>query len=191
MLGLVFLFLGLLCAIVGRILLASAAFGISVWWGLGVFLPFGPLLFRLNFPDTGEKSRIFRLATIPCLLLYFLLGPGAGHTAYFRHKTKDVQPPRSLPPQYALEVSGKSAKSASRSAGPKVETMPSVDDRRAANTQEFARLTKWKEALRLRKRDLLHSDVAGNEAYTVELAQYNAALAKATAERDVLWATAK
>jgi hypothetical protein len=39
----------------------------------------------------------------------------------------------------------------------------------------------------LKKRDLLHSDVAGNEAYTVELAQYNAALAKATAEKNALW----
>ena len=190
MLGLVFLFLGLLCALVGRILLASAAFGVSVWWGIGVFLPFGPLLFRLNFPDSGDRSRTFRLAAIPCLFLYFLLGPGVGNTAYFRHKTKSVQPPRSLPPQYALEVSAQSAKSAPL-AGPKIETAPSLEERRAANGREFARLNAWKEALRLRKRDLLHSDVAGNEVYTVELAQYNAAFAKSDAERSALWPAAK
>jgi len=70
-------------------------------------------------------------------------------------------------------------------------TQSSLDERRAANTREFARLNAWKDALRLRKRDLLNSDVAGNEAYTVELAQYNAALAKANAERSALWPAAK
>jgi hypothetical protein len=191
MLGLVFLCLGALCAIIGRILLARAAFGISIWWGVGVFVPFGPLLFRLNFPDASDSSRAFRLAAVPCLFLYFLLGPGVDRTAYFRHKTKPVEPPRSFPPQYALEVSSKSAKGAPSSKGPKVETTPSVEDRRAANAQEFERLNKWKEALRLRKRDLLRSNVAGNEAYMVELAQYNAAFAKANAERSVLWPAAK
>jgi hypothetical protein len=35
----------------------------------------------------------------------------------------------------------------------------------------------------LKKRDLLHSDVKGNIAYDAELAQYEAALARATAEK--------
>ena len=134
---------------------------------------------------------MFRLATIPCLLLYFLLGPRVTDTAYFRHKTKQVQPPRSLPPQYAIQVSAKAAKGAPSSVGPTVETMPSLEERRAANTREFARLSTWKEALRLRKRDLLHSDVNGNQVYNVALAQYNAAFEKANAERSVLWPAAK
>lgn len=188
MLGLVFLVLGLLCAIVGRILLASAAFGVSVWWGVGAFLPFGPLLFRLNYPDADQRSRIFRLATLPCLFLYILLGPGAGQTAYFHHKTKEVQPPSGFPPQYAMEVSSKNKQTAR---SPQIETTPSLEARRAANAREFARLDAWKEALRLRKRDLLHSDIPGNEAYTVELAQYNAAFTKAIAERTALWPATK
>lgn len=188
MLGLVFLIIGLLCAIVGRILLASAAFGVSVWWGIGVFVPFGPLLFRLNYPDAEQRSRMFRLAALPCFFLYILLGPGAGQLTYFHHKTKDVQPPRGFPPQYAMEVSSKNKTTAR---APQIETAPSLEKRRAANAQEFVRLNAWKEALRLRKRDLLHSDIPGNEAYTVELAQYNAAFAKANAERSVLWPAAK
>jgi hypothetical protein len=188
MLAFVFLVLGFICAIIGRILLASAAFGVSIWWGIGVFVPFGPLLFRLNYPDTEQRSRMFRLAAIPCLFLYILLGPGADQLAYFHHKTKGVRPPSSFPPQYAMEVSSKNKKNGR---GPQVETTPSLEDRRAANAQEFARLNAWKEALRLRKRDLLHSDIAGNEAYTVELAQYNAAFAKANAERSALWPAAK
>jgi hypothetical protein len=191
MLGLFFLFVGLLCAIVGRILLASAAFDISVWWGVGVFLPFGPLLFRLNYPVAGEQSRMFRLATIPCLFLYLLLGPRVTNTDYFRHKTKEVQPLHSLPPQYAIQVSAKAAKGAPSSGGPTVETMPSLEERRAVNVREFVRLNAWKEALRLRKRDLLRSDVAGNELYNVDLAQYNAAFEKANAERSALWPAAK
>jgi hypothetical protein len=188
MLGLVFLVLGFLCTIVGRILLASAAFGVSVWWGIGVFVPFGPLLFRLNYPDTEQRSRMFRLAALPCLFLYVLLGPGAGQFAYFHHKTQGVRPPRGFPPQYAMEASSKNSKTAP---GPQVETNSSLEAHRAANAQEFTRLNAWKEALRLRKRDLLHSDIAGNEAYTVELAQYNAAFAKANAERSALWPAAK
>jgi hypothetical protein len=48
-------------------------------------------------------------------------------------------------------------------------------------------LIEWSEALRLKKRDLLHGDVQGNIAYNAEVAQYNAALAKATAEKNTIF----
>jgi uncharacterized protein YccT (UPF0319 family) len=63
---------------------------------------------------------------------------------------------------------------------------PSIEERRAANTAEFERLNKWGEELRIRKRDLLHSDIEGNRQYNADLALYNAAVAKATAERNAL-----
>ena len=40
--------------------------------------------------------------------------------------------------------------------------------------------------MRLQKRDLLHSDAEGNLVYNIELAQYNAALEKANAEKNAL-----
>lgn len=68
---------------------------------------------------------------------------------------------------------------------------PSLDQRRAINATELERLTEWNQALRLKKRDLLHSDVQGNLAYNAEVAEYNAALTKATAEKNALWPPAK
>ena len=69
----------------------------------------------------------------------------------------------------------------------KVVAAPSLDERRIANAKEFERLTAWSEALRIKKRDLLHSDVQGNIAYNTEVAEYNAALKKATDERNAIW----
>jgi hypothetical protein len=63
--------------LIGRILLIRAAFGLSVWWGLGIFLPFGPLLFRLNYPDLAPLSKTFRLIALPCILAYFVLRPAS------------------------------------------------------------------------------------------------------------------
>jgi hypothetical protein len=65
----------------------------------------------------------------------------------------------------------------------KVELKPSLAERQAVNNAEFERLRAWSEKLRLQKRDLLHSDEEGNRAYNLELAQYNAALEKASAEK--------
>lgn len=185
MLATVFLVIGLLCALIGRILLINAAFEVSVWWGLGVFLPFGPLFFRLNYPECGRSSRGFRLATLPCLFLYFVFGPGLTSSAFYRPKTKHVRPPAEFPPQYAIESSHRVTKS--KGGEPTVELAPNFAERRAANTREFDRLAKWSETLRVKKRDLLHSDVEGNRAYNLELAQYNDALAKAQAEKDALF----
>jgi hypothetical protein len=184
-LALVFLVIGLLCALIGRILLINAAFAVNVWWGIGVFLPLGPLIFRLNYPDAARGWCWFRVATLPCVFLYFVLGPGLTLSAFYRPKIKHVRPPTEIPPQYATESSGHAAKS--KGSGPTVELTPNLAERCTANTKEFDRLAKWNEALRLKKRDLLHSDVAGTRAYDLELAQYNDALVKAHAEKNALF----
>jgi hypothetical protein len=67
---------------------------------------------------------------------------------------------------------------------------PSVAQRRAASATELERLHGLEAELKLRKRDLLHSDTEGNRLYAIDLAAYNEALAKATAEKNAL-ATAK
>ncbi len=174
MAALIFLAIGLLCALIGRILLIGAAFGVSVWWGLGVFLPFGPLLFRLSYPDLAPLSRKFRLATLPCILAYFMLRPASlsgSHQHQFFHQP---QVPSAPAQHYGLEKLAQAIKT------------PNLEERRAANAREFERLQAWSEKLRLKKRDLLHSDTEGNLVYNAELAQYNAAFQKATAEKNAL-----
>ena len=166
MAGLIFLGTGIAFALIGRILLISAAFGVSIWWGLGVFLPFGPLLFRLNYPDLAPTSRYFRLAAMPCFLAFFVFQPTSLDQLRRLEFLKSAHSP-AAPNSYGTEKRRRS----------------DVEERRVANNEEFQRLAKWAEALRLKKRDLLHSDVKGNIAYDAELAQYEAALAKATAER--------
>jgi hypothetical protein len=169
--SLVFLGLGVICVLVGRILLIGAAFGVSVWWGLSIFLPFGPLFFRLSYPDLAPLSRTFRLVALPCLLAYFVLRPGPpDYDKFFKRKPIPSAPAN----HYGLEKTSKKV------------AAPTLEERRAANSQEFQRLTAWSEALRIKKRDLLHSDAQGNLAYNAEVAEYNAALAKATAERSGL-----
>jgi len=64
MVSLVFLGLAIVCALISRILLLIAAIDISAWWALGVFLPFGPLFFRLNYPEQARNSYLFRVATL-------------------------------------------------------------------------------------------------------------------------------
>jgi len=167
--GYIFLIIGGLCAIIGRILLISAAFGVSVWWGLGVFLPFGPLLFRLNYPDAAPLSFKFRLAVLPCFFMFFLLEPSGLSTLHGSDIFKSAHAPAAPANHYATEKA------------------PSLEQQCVANTREFERLKAWSEALRLKKRDLLHSDVQGNLAYDAELAQYESALAKATADKQTLF----
>ena len=172
--------IGGLCAIIGRILLASAAFGVSVWWGLGVFLPFGPLLFRLSYPELAPLSKTFRLIALPCILVYFAFRPGPpDYNNLFR--INSILPQKDVPSapanHYSMEkVSQKTP-------------APSLQNRRAANAKELRRLTEWSEGLRLKKRDLLRSDAQGNIAYNAEVVEYNSALAKATAEKNTLWGT--
>ena len=171
MAGLIFLGIAIACTLVGRVLLIGAAFGISVWWGLGVFLPFGPLLFRLSYPDVAPASRYFRLAAMPCFLACLVWQP-TGLTRFNHDEIfKSAKAPAAPANHYAIQQI----------------SQPLAEERRAANEREFQRLKAWSDALRLKKRDLLHSDVQGNIAYDAELAQYEAALAKATAEKQALF----
>jgi len=185
-LALVFLILGMVCALIGRVLLVMAAWQISVAWGVGVFLPFGPLFFRLNYPDQAQRSRLFRLATLPCFFLYLVLGPGPAYRHYLTRATNISAQPSG----YAMEKPHFWSKQTPKMPGPQVEVTPSLEDRRLTNTQQFEKLRSWDAALRLKKRDLLHSDTAGNQAYSLELEQYKAALQNATAERTALWPNA-
>jgi hypothetical protein len=177
--ALIFLAIGLVCAVIGRILLIGAAFGVSIWWGLGVFLPFGPLLFRLSYPDLAPLSRKFRFATLPCIFVYFVLSSprfSASHQRQFFHLPQFPSGPAE---HYGLEKADQPAK-----------TM-SVEERRTANSREFERLWAWSEKLHLQKRDLLHSDAEGNLVYDIELRQYKAALDKANAEKNAVWPLTK
>src|SRR5205823_1045032 len=158
--------------LIGRILLMGAAFGVSVWWGLGIFLPFGPLVFRLSYADLAPLSKTFRLIALPCILAYFVLRPGPpDYDKFFKRKPVPSAPAN----HFGLE---------------KISTAigaPSLEQRRLANANEFERLNAWSETLRIKKRDLLRSDVQGNIAYNAEVAEYNAALKKATDERNATW----
>jgi hypothetical protein len=173
--ALAFLALGLLLMSIGRILLIGAAFGVSIWWGLGIFLPFGPLLFRLQYPDLAPLSRTFRLFAIPCILAFFVLRPGPMSGSHSTQFFKDKNVPAAPANHYGLEK-------VSKAIAPQ-----SLEQRRIDNAKEMERLTAWAESLHLKKRDLLRSDVQGNLAFNAEVTEYNAALAKATAERNEIW----
>ena len=179
----IFLGLGLACALIGRVMLIGAAFKTNIWWGIGVCLPFGPLFFRLNYPQLAFASRMFRLATLPCVFLYFVFGPGLIPSPDFSFFHYPASP---LPAAggYALESTANTKPANSQSAKP--VTVVSIAERMNANAAEFERLGAWSDKLRLRKRDLLHSDVEGNRTYDLELAQYNSAVEKATAEKTSL-----
>jgi hypothetical protein len=131
---------------------------------------------------------MFGLAALPCLALGFFLGPESPTShRYFQSLQGTKSPVQAV--HYAVEKPAAKTSKVPR-AGPKVELTPTLEERRDANTKELQRLRTWSEALRLKKRDLLRSDKAGNVAHEAELARYNADLAKANAERTVLWPTA-
>jgi hypothetical protein len=167
MAALVFLVLAILCSLIARALLIKAAFGISWKWGFGVFVPFGPLVFRLNYPDEARRARLFQLATLPCIFFYWMNSPGlpSGKVAF----------PRSFKlPGYGTEPTAPA---------PKQVSQASLEERRAANDREFQRLRRLSEELRIRKRDLLKSDTEGAVAYNKLADEYNASLDKYNAEK--------
>ena len=192
MAGLVCLTIALVCAIIARILLFIAALNISAWWALGVFLPFGPLLFRLSYPDEARKSYIFRLGTLLGVFLYFVVGSGTAmptlHRKLFVDTPKEQDYPAAVdtPKQkgYAAEFIANIARHIPWHSKP-ADTR-TVEERSAANDREFERLNRWYASLQKRKRDLLRSDVAGNEAYNIDLREYMDALAAANAEKQAL-----
>src|SRR5256885_16061256 len=117
--ALIFLAIGLVCIFVGRILLIGAAFGVSVWWGLGIFLPFGPFLFRLSYPDLAPLSRTFRLIALPCFLAYFALRPGPLSASTLDQFFKQKEVPSAPANHYSFEKVSKAI------------TAPSLEQRRA------------------------------------------------------------
>jgi hypothetical protein len=181
MVSLVFLGLAIVCALISRILLLIAAIDISVWWALGVFLPFGPLFFRLNYPEQARNSYLFRVATLVCIFGFVVLRPGMTLSMHSVRPASLFSPQPKQAVGYAIEKPGSVKKN--NAAAP---AAPSLEQRRTANTTELARLREVGEELKLRKRDLLHSDTEGNRVYAIDLASYNAALAKATAEKNAL-----
>ena len=179
----VILGVGLLCAFVGRALIIAAAFRISWGWGIGVRLPFGPMAFRLKYPENTRRARPFLLAALPCFILSILLGSGTGLARMPRSFFQKTPAPASMPATgYALEKPGTSRKSNDVLAP--LRTGPAIEERRAANARELERLAIKDKELKLRKRDLLRSNVEGNAIYACDLAEYNAALAKANAEKN-------
>ena len=184
MLSFIFLGLAIVCALVSRVLLLIAAIDIGVWWALGVFLPLGPLFFRLNYPEQARNSYFFRVATLLCIFGFVVTRPGLSLSTHNDHRTTSFLQRPNQPVGYAMEKAAISKKVNVASA-----VTPSVEQRRAANATELARLHAIEEQLRLRKRDLLHSDTEGNRVYAVDLASYNDALTKATAEKNALAST--
>ena len=184
MVSLIFLGLAIVCALISRILLLIAAIDISAWWALGVFLPFGPLFFRLNYPEQARNSYFFRVATLLCIFGFVVMRPGLNFSPRGSHRTMSFAPQAKQTVGYAMEKPVPSKKKSFAAAVP-TPTL-TLDQRRATNAKELERLHGVEEQLKLRKRDLLHSDTEGNRVYAIDLTSYNDALAKATAEKNAL-----
>lgn len=174
---LIFLGLALLCGLTARILLITAAFGISKKWGFGVFLPFGPMFFRRRYSEEARRARLFQLATLPCMFVYVISSPEL-------IPSTQVALTRIGPPgkeKYALVAGSHTFSFGGYASEP--ASKKSLAERRQANLNEFERLRLWSEKLRLRKRDLLNSDEEGALVYNRDATDYNAALDKANAEK--------
>jgi hypothetical protein len=183
MVSLIFLGLAILCALISRILLVTAAIKISAGWAFGIFFPFGPLFFRLNYPEEARNSYFFRVATLLCVFGFVIYQP-----RMTLHMPKIH--PTAASPRLPKQTVGYAMEKPSAAKNPNVAPTPTLEQRRAANTAELERLRGVEAELKLRKRDLLHSDTEGNRIYAIDLAAYNEALAKATTEKNAL-ATAK
>jgi hypothetical protein len=179
---LIFLGLALLCGLTARILLVTSAFGISKKWGFGVFLPFGPMFFRIRYPDEVRRARMFQLATLPCIFLYIMVSPELIPST--RVALARVGPPGQE--RYALVAGSHTFTFGGYASERSPQKQPSLPERRLANANEFERLRVWSEKLRLRKRDLLNADEQGALAYNRDATEYNAALDKANAEKFAL-----
>ena len=173
----------IVCALISRILLLIAAINISAGWAFGVFLPFGPLFFRLNYPEAARNSFLFRVATLLCVFGFVISQPRMNLHMPKIHPTATSLRLSKQTVGYAMEKPGTSKQVAGT---PTPAPTPTLEQRRAANATELERLRGVEAELKLRKRDLLHSDSEGNRIYAIDLASYNEALAKATAETNAL-----
>jgi hypothetical protein len=183
MVSLVFLGLAIVCALISRILLLIAAINISAGWAFGVFLPFGPLFFRLNYPEAARNSFLFRVATLLCVFGFVISQPRMTLHMPKIHPTAASPRLSKQTVGYAMEKPGTSKKVAGT---PTPAPTPTLDQRRSANAIELERLREVEAELKLRKRDLLHSDteeIASTRLISrLQLRQ----LAKATAEKNAL-----
>ncbi len=180
----VLLSLALASALISRFLLIKAAFTLSPWWGLGILMPFGPTVFRLNYPEQARNARRFGLATLGLVFFYVVVSQQWGlktRTGFFKkafwfHRVGATKVGQNIfDPSKPVDLTA-----------PQPAPTPSLEERREANSKELADLRSWNERLRLKKRDLLHSDTEGNHLYAIELDSYKAALAKAAADRAAL-----
>lgn len=179
MAGSVCLLVGVLCALISRGLLVVAAFSISFGWGIGVLLPFGPLLFRLSYPEQAVRARVFGLISLPCYLAFFAFGSDLSALPFHREAVEKDLAATSPKAGYGSEGAAPSQIAAKNIASSPVE-------RRVANEAEFTRLHSWSERLLATRRDLLKSDPEGARRYNEEATQFNAAVAAANAERAAL-----
>ena len=179
MVSLIFLGLAIVCALISRILLLIAAIKISAGWAFGVFLPFGPLFFRLNYPEEARNSYFFRVATLLCVFGFVIYQPRMRLHMPKMHPTAASPRLSKQTVGYAMEKPGAPKK-------PNAAPTPTLEQRRTANATELERLRGVEAELKLRKRDLLHSDTEGNRVYAIDLTSYSEALAKATAEKNAL-----
>ena len=164
---------------------SSCCRGSGAWWALGVFLPFGPLFFRLNYPEQARNSYLFRVATLLCIFGFVVMRPEWSLSTHNGHRTTSFPQRPNQPVGYAIEKPVPPKKTTAAAVAP----TPTLNQRRAASATELERLRGLEEQLKLRKRDLLHSDTEGNRLYAIDLASYNDALAKATAEKNALAST--
>lgn len=86
-----FLLAALAVSFVGRILLVTTAFGVSTGWGFTVlFVPFGPLVFRLKHPELAQPTRYWRLGS-GILFLLFIVNGGNASSVTSLFKKPDAQ----------------------------------------------------------------------------------------------------
>src|SRR3954468_2006312 len=180
MIALVCLGGAVICALIARVLLLIAALNISVWWAVGVFLPFGPTLFRLSHPEAARSSFIFRMATLGCIFLYVVAGPGAFISPLHQQAARPSKPAFG----FGSEILDKLTRPLG-SGSSKRDTRP-IEARRADNEKQFERLRQWDETLRHQKATLLPADAKGAQAYAIDLQEYNEALLLANAEKRAL-----
>ena len=137
MVSLVFLGLAIACALISRILLLTAAANSSAGWAFGLFLPFGPLFFRLNYPEEARNSYLFRVATLLCVFGFVISQPRMTLHLPKIHSTA-VSPRLSKQTVgYAMEKPGTSKKA---TGSPTPASTPTLEQRRAANATVLERL---------------------------------------------------
>ena len=187
MLPLILLGLAFVSFLISRILLVRAAFRFSIWWGLGIFAPFGPMLFRFCHPDKARQAWLFGLAALALTFFYVLSAPSI-MPAIDRFGMPTEKTTAAKAKKFALPFKDHLFFGAKPTPVPVATPAPTptLQERLVANAREIAKLRQWNEELRVQKRDLLHSDVEGNRRYAVEFASYNAEWAKAVAERTAL-----